>query len=111
MKKFLRDLFNRPKSANNSASQSNSTLVSVSSASGAHDPVPGYDSGSAEPTTSSKYIGSILVLSTTTLPLPDDSATLNQGMCHPEFIPRIQRTYPTIQILSPLSSQQDHQAF
>lgn len=50
--KLVSDLIKRPKSA--SASQSNS--ISVSS----HDPVPETDAGSAEPTASSKYIGSIL---------------------------------------------------
>ena len=68
MKNYLRDLFKRPKSANDSASQSNdsnSTGVSLS-AFGAHDAVPGKDAGSAESTASSKYIGSILVSSTTT---------------------------------------------
>ena len=71
-KNYFRDLFKRPKSANDSASQLNSTGVS---AFGAHDPVPGKDAGSAESTASSKYIGSILVSSTTTCPShhPDDS--------------------------------------
>ena len=64
--KRVLDLFKRPKSVNDSASQLNSTRVSVSSASGAHDPLRETDAGSAEPTASSKYIGSILVLSTTT---------------------------------------------
>ena len=80
MKKLLRDLFKRPKSANDSASQSDSTRVSVSSAFGAHDPVPGKDAGSAESTASSKYIGSILVSSTTTYLSPDDNVALNRGM-------------------------------
>ena len=55
---LARDLIKRPKSAagTDSASQSNSTRVSVSSASGAHDPVPGTVAGSAEPTASSKCI-------------------------------------------------------
>ena len=71
MVKFFRDLIKQPKSANNPASQSISAQVSVSSAFGAsafgaHDPVRGNDAGSAEPTASSKYIVSILVLSTTT---------------------------------------------
>jgi hypothetical protein len=61
--KNVLDLFQRRKSANDSASQSNSTRVF---ASGASDPVPGNSAGSAEPTASSKYIGSILALSTTT---------------------------------------------
>ena len=62
--KFVRDLIKRPKSANDSeARQSNSTRVSVSSASSAH----GTDAGNGEPTASSEYIiGSILALSTTT---------------------------------------------
>ncbi|KIM80637.1 hypothetical protein PILCRDRAFT_822370 [Piloderma croceum F 1598] len=47
------NLFKRPKSANASANQSNSSRVSVSSAIGAHDPIPGNDAGSAEPTVSS----------------------------------------------------------
>ena len=64
--KLLRDLFKLPNSlaANDSASQS---MVSVS-AFGAHDPVPGKDAGGSGPTVSSKYIGSILVISTTTWP-------------------------------------------
>ena len=45
---------------NSSRARSNSTRVSVSSALGAHNPVPGNDAGSAELTASSKYIGSIL---------------------------------------------------
>ena len=62
--KLFRDLIKRPKSANDSARQSDSTRVSISSASGAHH---GTDAGNAEPTASSKYIiGSILVLSTMT---------------------------------------------
>ena len=73
MKKLFRDLFRPPNSlaatGSDSASQSNSTLVSVSSAFGSHDPVPGKDAGSAGPMVSSKYIASILVLSTTIRPL------------------------------------------
>ena len=64
--KTFRGWIKRPKSANASASPSNSTLISVSSASGAHDPVPRNDAGSAKPTASSKYIGSISVLSNST---------------------------------------------
>ena len=64
--KLFRNLIKQPKSANDSASQSNSTRVSVSSAFGAQGSVPGNDAGSAEPTASSKYIDFILVLSTTT---------------------------------------------
>ena len=57
MKNYLRDLLKKPKSVNDSASQSDSTRVSVSSAFGAHDhnPVPGKGAGSAESTASSKY--------------------------------------------------------
>ena len=58
--KLIRDVVKRPKSAN-SASQSNSTQVSVSSAFDAHDSAPGNDAGSADPMASSKYIDSILV--------------------------------------------------
>ena len=62
--RFFRDLIKRPKSANDSASQSNSTRVSVSSASGVQH---GTDAGNVDTTTSSKHIiGSILLLSTTT---------------------------------------------
>ena len=90
--KLFRDLIKRPISANDSASQSNSTWVSVSSAFGAHDPVPGNDAGNAEPTAStfsSKYIlfPSQCYRRRLGLP-PDDNVTLNQGMYHPEFIPR-----------------------
>ena len=77
----FRDLIKRPKSANDSASESNSTLVSVSSAIGAHDPIPGNNAGSVEPTASSKCIGSILVSSDSTS--PGSNATLNQGMYYP----------------------------
>ena len=63
--KLFRDLIKRPKSANDSASQPNSTQVSVS-AFGNHDSLTGHDEGSVESTASSKYIGSILVLSVTT---------------------------------------------
>lgn len=66
---FFRDLIERPKSANASASQPNSTRVSVSSVSGVHDLVPGNDAGTAEPTASGKFIGSISMLLTTTQPL------------------------------------------
>ena len=67
MKKLFRGIFKRPRPANDSASQSNSTRVSqaVPSASGAHDPVAGNVARSAEPMASGKCIGSILVLSTT----------------------------------------------
>ena len=58
--KLFRDLIKRPKSANDSASQSNSTLVSVSTF-GDHDLVSGNEAGSAESKASSKYIGSILI--------------------------------------------------
>ena len=66
--KRFQDLIKRPKLANDSASQSNAsaTRVSVSFAFGAQDPVPENDEGNAELTASSKYIDSILVLSTTT---------------------------------------------
>ena len=61
--KLFRDLTKQPQSAtdnlNDLASQSNSTRVSVFSAFGAHDSVPGNDAGSAEP---SKFIVFILVL-------------------------------------------------
>ena len=64
IRNFVRDLLKPPKSANDSARQSNSTRLSVASASGAHH---GTDAGNVEPTTSSKHIiGSILLLSTTT---------------------------------------------
>ena len=69
MVKRVRDLFKRTKSINDLASQSNLTRVSVASALGDHDPVPGNEAGSTEPTVSGKYINSILVLSTTTSPL------------------------------------------
>ncbi len=65
---FFRNRINQPKSANASASQSNSTQVSVSSAPSAHDLVSRNETGSAVPTASGKYIGVILVLSTTTQP-------------------------------------------
>ena len=62
--KIVQDLINRPKSANDSARQSNSTRVSVSSALSTHH---GTDAGNAEPMASSKYIiGSILGLLMTT---------------------------------------------
>ena len=48
-------MIKRTKSAKDSASQSNSTLVSVSSAS--HDPV--LDAGTTKSTASRKYIGSL----------------------------------------------------
>jgi hypothetical protein len=54
--KLFQDLIKRPKSANDSASQSNSAQVSVSSAASTHYPVPGNDEGIVEPTVSSKYI-------------------------------------------------------
>ena len=62
VKKLFRDLIKRPKSANDSASQSNSTPVSVSSAFDAHDLAPGNDAGGTK--SSSKYIWLFLVLLT-----------------------------------------------
>ena len=80
--KRLRGLFKRSNSVtgNDSASQSNLTRVSVSSAHGDHDPVSGNEVGTIELTVSSKYIDFILVSSTMTWPLPDDRDVLNQGM-------------------------------
>ncbi len=63
---FFRDQIKRPKSANTSASQPDSSRISVFSASGAHDLVPENDTGSVEPTASGKYIGVILVIRTAT---------------------------------------------
>ena len=62
IKKLFRDLIKRSQSVDDLASQFklNSTR--------AHNPVPGNDAGSAEPMASSKYIGSIFMLSTTTWP-------------------------------------------
>ena len=57
--KPFRGLVKRPKLANALASPSNSTRVSVSSASDAHDPVPGNGAGSAEPTALGTYTSSI----------------------------------------------------
>ena len=54
MKRF-RDLIKRPKSTNDSASQSK---VSVSSASGARDPVPRNDAASTKSTATSILISS-----------------------------------------------------
>ena len=66
---FVRDLIKRPgKSAKDSASQSNSTQVSVSAAFGTQDSAQGNDVGSPEPTDSSKCIDSIFVYSTMTRP-------------------------------------------
>ena len=59
-----------PNSPNASASPSNSNRGSTDSAPGAHDPGLGNDAGSTEPTSSGKFIRPILVLSTTTQPLP-----------------------------------------
>jgi hypothetical protein len=56
-RKLFRDLIKRPKSANDSDRQSNSTRVAVSSASGAHH---GTDVGDAELTASSKHIISFI---------------------------------------------------
>jgi hypothetical protein len=55
--KLFRDLIKRPKSANDSASQSSSTRAAF----GDYDPVA-ENAGSPEPMASGKYIGSILVL-------------------------------------------------
>jgi len=65
----------RPKSVNPFAHQPNSTWVSVSSASGAHDPGLGNDVENADSTASGKGIGAILVLSTTTQPLSQPAST------------------------------------
>ena len=53
IKKLFRDLIKRPKSANDSASQSNSTPVFVSSAFDAHDLVQGNDPGGTKSSTDS----------------------------------------------------------
>ncbi|KAF8073398.1 hypothetical protein FPV67DRAFT_1477641 [Lyophyllum atratum] len=50
--KFLRNLIERPKSVNASASPSNSSRVSLSSVAGVHDPVPRHKVGTVEPTAS-----------------------------------------------------------
>jgi hypothetical protein len=84
--KRFRHLFKRSKSANDSVSQSNSTRVSVSSATGADGPAPGNDAGSAAPMASSKYISTILVLSDSTFSA-GGNVTLNQGMYYPGFLP------------------------
>jgi len=63
-----------PKSANASASPSNSNRVFVSSA---HEPVSGNDAGSADLKVSSTYIG--LVLSTTTQRLSRRQCYLESG--------------------------------
>ena len=60
VKNLFRDLIKRPKLANDLASQANSIQVSTF---GAHR-VSGNDAERMEPTASSKYIGSILLLST-----------------------------------------------
>jgi len=65
----------QPKSVNPFARQRNSTWVSVSSASGAHDPGLGNDVENADSTASGKGIGAILVLSTTTQPLSQPAST------------------------------------
>ena len=52
MVKRVRDLFKRPKSINDSASQSNLIRVSLSPALGDHDSVQGNGAGSTEPTVS-----------------------------------------------------------
>jgi len=66
-KRFL-DSFKGLKSGNASASQPNSTRVSISSASIDHDPGQGNDAGNAEPAASGKYSSAILELSTTIQP-------------------------------------------
>ncbi|KIJ93615.1 hypothetical protein K443DRAFT_383856 [Laccaria amethystina LaAM-08-1] len=66
-RRLFRDLIKRPKSANDSARQSNPTRVSVSSSSGAHH---GTDTGGVELTASSS------------------NATLNRSMYCPGLLPR-----------------------
>jgi len=70
----LLDWITRPKSANASASPSNSNRVFVSSA---HEPVSGNDAGSEDLKVSSTYIG--LVLSTTTQRLSRRQCYLESG--------------------------------
>ncbi len=65
---FFRDWIKRPKSTNASASQPNSSRVSVFSASGAHDLALENDAGSTEPIASWKYI--VVILVTTELQPP-----------------------------------------
>ena len=86
--KLFRDVIRRPKSANDSASQSNLTRVSFPPTVGAHDPVAENDAGSSEPTVASKYIGSSLLLSTTTWLLSRWKRYLESGYVLPSVIPR-----------------------
>ena len=72
--KLFRDVIKRPKLANDSASQSNQTRVSVPFAVDVHESIIGNDAGSAEPTASSKYIW--LHLST----IDDDLTFLQMAM-------------------------------
>ena len=63
-KRFL-NLFKRLKPGNVSATQPNSLMVSIASASSDHDPVPGNDAGNAEPTAESGKHGSAILVSST----------------------------------------------
>ena len=65
------DLIKRPKSTN--------AAGSVSSASAVHDPVPGNDAGTAEPTAAREFVGSISKLLIMTQPLGGNAAS-HQGM-------------------------------
>jgi hypothetical protein len=71
--KRIRDLIKRPKPVNDSASQSNSAIVS----SAFDDPVPENDAGSAEPAASRLIHLNVI---NDDLASPDGNATLNQGM-------------------------------
>ena len=76
VKNLFRDLIKRPKLANDLARQANSIQVSTF---GAHDRVSGNDAERMEPTASSKYIGSILLLSTIGLAYHPDPTTQFQS--------------------------------
>ena len=85
-RRFL-DWFKGLKSGNASATQPNSTRVSISSTSGGHDLGQGNDAGNAEPTASGKHGNAISELSTTyrrqSNLSPVGSGTLHQGMSCP----------------------------
>ena len=77
--KVFWDLIKRLKSANDSASHSNSTPVSVS-AFGAHDPVLGNNARSAELTASSKYSLHLNIIGI----INDNSYLLSRWQCYLE---------------------------
>ena len=109
-RKRIVDWFRGLKSGNASATQPNSTRVSISSASD-HDPGQGNDAGNPEPTASGKHGNPISELLPTIQPLFSRKWCLASGYVLSVSYPQIRHAQPTLQTLPPHSVQLDHRAF